>query len=773
MAITSSVGVGSGIDINGTVSQITAAEGKPQLDAIAAKATISQTKLSGLGTLKSALSTFQSAVKALDVSTAFQAQQITSSDEKILKVSVDPASTSAPHTIKVIALAKAQKSVSTAEFKSTDVVSEGMLIFNDNAGAPKFSATITKGVNDTITGLRDAINNAKGNSSVVASIVNVDSKTSPGTTVAKLVLTAKTPGLANSFSIDASMGDARFNLDAVSTPMNFGTTEATDANLIIDPQPGAATAQRSVANVEFSGTDVVAPGLISFKDSAGIEKFSVNIIKGGNDKIFAAMDAINNAPGNTSVVASVINVESKNNPGTSVSKLVFTAKQPGIDNKFVIDASEGDVRLSLDGSPVNAQQSTSSIEFAATDKVLPGTLVFKDSGGAAKFSVNIAADVTTTVGPDGNTIPVDADGNLVIPNDANGVPVATTTKTTKGNDTLEQLRDAINYNPENKLVLASIVSIKTAATTVQSDQLDSNGNVILTTIPEKTTSKLVLTALKSGADKGFTVDGSAGDTRLTLDPVNAPTNFTSTSTLPAYDTTAATNPNDGGQSVTRSSNSIGDAIPGVTLNLVAVGTSEIDTKVDQGTISKPISAFVDSYNKLSDSLKQLTNYVGPGDSGNGALLGDSTLQSIISQVKQIINSKVSSATGDYNSLNQLGVSFDKKGVMSLDNTKLQAALSANLTSVGDVFASTNGIATQLNTKITQYLDSNGVLSTEQDSLNKQLTQLTTEKAAVNTRLAATQKSLQKQFIAMDTAVSQFKNTGTYLTQALTPKNNNN
>ena len=59
MAITSSVGVGSGIDINGTVSQLTAAEGKPQLDAIAAKTTISQTKLSGLGTLKGALSTFQ------------------------------------------------------------------------------------------------------------------------------------------------------------------------------------------------------------------------------------------------------------------------------------------------------------------------------------------------------------------------------------------------------------------------------------------------------------------------------------------------------------------------------------------------------------------------------------------------------------------------------------------------------------------------------------------------------------------------------------------
>ena len=771
MAITSSVGVGSGIDINGTVSQLTAAEGKPQLDAIAAKTTISQTKLSGLGTLKGALSTFQNSVSALDKSSAFQAQKITSSDEKILKVSVDPASTAASHTVKVISLAKPQKSVSITEFKSTDVVSEGVLVFNDNTGSPKFSAVVTKGVNDSITGLRDAINNAKGNNNVVASVVNVDSKTAPGTTVAKLVLTAKTPGLANAFVIDASMGDGRFGLDAAN-PANFSTTDATDANVIIDPQPVAATVQRSIASIEFTGTDVVAPGLISFKDGAGVEKFSVNIVKGGNDKIFAAMDAINSAKDNNSVTASVINVESKLNPGTSVSKLVFTAKQPGIENKFTVDGSQGDARLTLDASPVNAQQSVATAEFKANDKVAPGVLTIKDTSGAAKFSITIAADTTITVDASGNAIPKDDNGNLIIPSDANGVPVATTTQTIKGNDTLEQLKDAINYSPENKLVRASILTTQGVATTVDTGTVDAQGVPIVTTTPGATTSKLVLTALNSGSDKGFTLDGSAGDTRFTLDS-NNPTNFTSTTTTALYDTTAATNANDGGQSVTRSANSISDAIPGVTLNLIAMGTSDIEAKLDQTSISQPISGFVSAYNKLNDSLKQLTNYVGPGDAANGALLGDSTVQGIVSQIKQIINSKVSSATGDYSSLNQLGVSFDKTGTMLLDSTKLDAALAANLTSVGNVFTSTNGVATQLNTKLTQYLDAKGALSTQQDSLNKTLTQLTTDKAAVNTRLAATQKALQAQFIAMDSAVAQFKNTGTFLTQSLTPKTNTN
>jgi flagellar hook-associated protein 2 len=692
----------------------------------------------------------------------------------VLKVSVDPSATAAAHTVKVNTLATAQRSVSTSEFKSTDVVNEGVLIFNDNTGAPKFSAIITKGTNDTLAGVRDAINNAKGNNSVVASLVNVDSKTTPGTTVSKLVLTAKTAGTANAFSVDTSLGDVRFNLNSVDTPANFNTTVATDTNVIIDAQPIAATSQRSIANKEFTSTDVVAPGMISFKDAAGVEKFSVNIIKGNNDKIFAAMDAINSNPANTIVTASVINVESKTTPGTSISKLVFTSKQPGVENKFSMDASKGDPLFTLDSSPANAQKSVASTVFSDTDLVAPGVLTIKDATGTAKFSVTIAADTTATLNADGTALAVGADGNPVL-TDADGNPIPTITSTIKGNNTLADLRDAINYNPENKLVVASIVTTTIDAVTTDSGTLDANGKPIMTVVtPASTTSKLVLTALEAGTDKGFAIDATAGDTRFALDPKvpsdpAVPATFVSSTTEATFDTTPAMAANDGGQSVTRTSNTISDAIPGVTLTLLTTGTATIDAHLDTPSIAQPINGFVDAYNKLNATLQQLTNYVGPGNVNNGALLGDSTLQSIISQIKLTINSTVSSATGDYNSLNQLGVSFDKKGVMSLDSTKLNAALAGNLTSVANVFASTNGVATQLNTKITQYLDSKGALSTQQDSLNKTLTQLTTDKAAVNARLAATQKTLQAQYIAMDTAVSQFKNTGTFLTQALTPK----
>ncbi len=766
--ITTTLGVGSGIDITGTVSQLTAAEGKPQLDAIATQTTNAQTTLSGLGTLQGALSSFQSAVHVLNQNTTFQAQQITSSDTKTLNVTADPTATAASHTVKITALATVQKSVSTSEFKSTDVVSPGTLVFNDNKGAAKFSVVITAGTNDSLVNVRDAINNAKGNNSVVASIMNVDSTTSPGTTVSKLVLTSKTPGVANSFSIDASQGDSRFNLNST-TPTNFGTTNATDAHILIDPQATPATPQSSIANVEFGNSDVVAPGSLSFKNAQGAVNFSVNIVAGTNDTPYEVMSAVNNAPNNNSVVASVINVASQTNPGTTVSKLVFTAKQPGVANQFSIDASQGDNRLSLGTSPANAQQSVSNTVFSDTDKVAPGTLTFKDATGTAKFSVTITPDTTTTVDSNGNAIPVDANGNPVIPNDANGNPVPTTTQTVSGNNTLAQLRDAINYNPQNKLVVASIASTTVAATTVDSGQVDSSGNPIMTPVPAQTTSKLVLTALNSGTDKGFSVDGSAGDTRFTLDPVNAPANFATTTTVGDYNTTNATDSGDGGQSVTQSSNSISNALPGVTLNLVAVGSADINVQLNQSAIVQPVSNFVSAYNTLISSLNQLTSYVGPGSSSNGPLLGDSTIQTVTSQIKNIINSQVPSATGGYSSLNQLGITFDKTGVMSVDTTILQTALSTNLTSVGDVFSSTNGVAAQLDSKITGYLGAKGPISTEQASLNQTLASLKTQQADVQTRLSATQATLLSQFTAMDSTVAQFKNTGTYLTQAFAPK----
>jgi flagellar hook-associated protein 2 len=121
----------------------------------------------------------------------------------------------------------------------------------------------------------------------------------------------------------------------------------------------------------------------------------------------------------------------------------------------------------------------------------------------------------------------------------------------------------------------------------------------------------------------------------------------------------------------------------------------------------------------------------------------------------------------------IGISIDKSGVMSLDSAKLTAALAAKPSAVNDVFTSTNGVATRLNTKLNDILQTGGSLDSQTTSLNNQLKALTDRRAAVQTRLDGIQKTMQQQFLAMNTAVAQFKSTGAYLTRQFNTSSSSN
>lgn len=231
MAISSSLGIGSGMDINGIVNQLIAAEGQPQFAAVTRQETAAKAQLSGLGSLKSALSTFQTAVRKLKDSSLFKTHQAFSANESILKVSASAGSVAGSYSVEVVHLAKAQKSIAAAEFSgATEVVGNGELTFSVGTKTP-FSITIDN-TNNTLAGIRDAINSASDNNGVTASIVNAND--SAGNAVSKLVLTAKDTGKANEFTVAVSGGDAGLNRLDSATPANYTGVAAADAEIRID-----------------------------------------------------------------------------------------------------------------------------------------------------------------------------------------------------------------------------------------------------------------------------------------------------------------------------------------------------------------------------------------------------------------------------------------------------------------------------------------------------------------------------------------------------------
>jgi flagellar hook-associated protein 2 len=122
-----------------------------------------------------------------------------------------------------------------------------------------FSVTIDAG-NNTLAGIRDAINGAAGNNGVTASIINVNNATNTGT-ISKLVLTAKDTGLANGFSV-AVTGDAGLSRLDTSVPANFTGVAAADAKILMDGE--AATRSSNVI------TDVLTGVTLNLQSAAAL-----------------------------------------------------------------------------------------------------------------------------------------------------------------------------------------------------------------------------------------------------------------------------------------------------------------------------------------------------------------------------------------------------------------------------------------------------------------------------------------------------------------------
>ena len=255
-------------------------------------------------------------------------------------------------------------------------------------------------------------------------------------------------------------------------------------------------------------------------------------------------------------------------------------------------------------------------------------------------------------------------GNTFTPNAAKtpvtiAIPPAT--------NTLADVRDAINAAGAG--VTAAIVNDGSAS-----------GN------------RLVITANDSGVANSLRIavaddDGVATDTgglsQLAFDPTGAVGSGKNLSELQAAQNAALTID---GIVVTKSSNVITDAIEGVTLNLAKTNVGAPATVTiarDSSKIQASLEAFVKAYNDASKTIRGFTAY-DPTTRAGGVLSGDSAPGSILSQMRSTITAGAASG-GAFNSLADIGISFQIDGMVKLDATRLQAAISSNFGDLIKVF----------------------------------------------------------------------------------------
>jgi flagellar hook-associated protein 2 len=125
---------------------------------------------------------------------------------------------------------------------------------------------------------------------------------------------------------------------------------------------------------------------------------------------------------------------------------------------------------------------------------------------------------------------------------------------------------------------------------------------------------------------------------------------------------------------------------------------------------------------------------------------------------------VNTGSSTYNSLASVGVTTNIDGTLSFDSTKFTTAMAASPGAVSSLFAGTDGIAANLNTRITQALQSGGAVDSRGKTLIKQSDALTKQSADLDTQMTALSASLTQQYAALNNLLSSLQTTSAYLSQ---------
>jgi flagellar hook-associated protein 2 len=236
------------------------------------------------------------------------------------------------------------------------------------------------------------------------------------------------------------------------------------------------------------------------------------------------------------------------------------------------------------------------------------------------------------------------------------------------NNSLEGIRSAVNN--ANIGVSASIVN-------------DGNGNRLIFAAADTGAANSLQITVNSDSDANNTDD--AGLSQLAYDPtgsVGAGKNMSET--IAAKNASLTVD----GLDITSATNTVTSTIPGVTLNLLSSSVGNPSTLTvgrNTSTITTNVQNFVDKYNALASTVKNLGSY-NDTDKSAGILLGDATLRNIDNQIRSKLGTVVANLSGSYNSLASIGVTTQKDGTLSLDSSKLASSLNKDPDAVGRIFS---------------------------------------------------------------------------------------
>jgi flagellar hook-associated protein 2 len=305
-------------------------------------------------------------------------------------------------------------------------------------------------------------------------------------------------------------------------------------------------------------------------------------------------------------------------------------------------------------------------------------------------------------------------------------------------DSLADIAAAINSASGNPGIAATVLQGTDGAHLVLSSSLSGAANTIQVTETDAGNGLAALT-YGTGNAGNYTQQAAAQDAAYTISGV-------------AY---------------TSPSNTVTDALSGVTLNLLGTTSAGANATLsianDNATIQGNISSFVSAYNTLVGAIAPLGSYDAATNTA-GPMLGNALLTGTTNQIQQALYSVVNTGSPTYNTLASIGITTNADGTLSLNSATLSNALATNFSAVSQLFSGTNGVAAALNTQLTGDLGASGDFASAGSTLTQQENALTTQTNQLNSQMTALSASLTQQYSALNVLLSSLQTTSAYLTQ---------
>lgn len=780
MAI-SSPGIGSNLDVNSIVSKLMAVESRP-LTLLQKKEASYQAKITAYGTLKGALSTFQSSVSSLASASTFQTLSASASDSSILSASATSLASPGTYSIDVSTLAKAQTISSTGQASTSTAIGAGTsttltFSFGTISGgalangiytgstftqdASQASKTVViDSTNNSLQGIKDAINAA--NVGVTASIVNDGTEGSPY----RLMLTSSNTGLSKSMKITASGGgDATItnllSYDPAGTQNLTQTTAAQNASLSVNGLAISSTSNAvssAIPGVTLNLSKTGSSSLTVSNNTAAVTSAIQGFVKAYNDvnnnlKTLTAYNPTTKTGGLLIGDAPTQQIQAR-------LRSTIGAALSGVGSNTLTNLTDvgisflKDGTLSLDSSKLQSALSSNFSDFASlfaafgkpTDSLV-NYVSSTNNTKAGSYDVNV-----TTLATQGKMIGSDKATQAKL----TGSAAANLTINAGINDQLLVSVDGAASVAVTLTPGAPYASAAALAAQVQTDintALAGAGQTGTVTVTENG-GVLSVKSDKFGATSGVSITddpgfpGNAGATDLLG---GAPTSST--------ETTVTAGVND------QLSLSIDGTAGTVTL---AAGTYTASTLAAQiqsainGTSTFSTAGITVSVGQAADVLTITSSRYGTsstvsvtGGSGATNLFGAAPVSTAGVNVAGTINGVAATGSGQ----NLVGATDD-------DSEGLNLLVFGGSTGARGTVEFSKGYAYNLNTLIDDFLSDSGAIASSTTNANKVIADLHKQADSWTLRLAAQEKRYRAQFTALDKLIGSMSTTASFLTQQL-------